>query len=422
VAGRPARRAILAVLALAGLGWAGLGWGSDSASAVIVHLASGPTISYLRVPRARPAAAKADKGPLTYHGGRVMSSNTNYPLYWDPGGAPLYPAGYENGIDRFFEDLAHDSGGVSNSDSLLTQYADGEGEAASYDSHFGEVLLDSDPYPANGCSVAAICLTDEQIRAEITSFVEAHKLPADLHAEYFLLTPPSVESCLEASAKACSDGTSAPGFCAYHGYISASAGTIVYADDPYVAGLSCDPGEHWPNENPSDATIAGGLAHEHSESITDPELDAWYDSKGEEVADKCRTFKEKTELGEPLGLAPDGADYNQLINGDEYSYQQMWSNSAGACEQRLAELPSITKLSPKKGAEAGGTSVTITGSGFTGVLDVHFGTLLGTGVVVVSAKTITAVAPGESKGTVEVTVTTGSGTSRPTKKDRFKYK
>ena len=52
---------------------------------------------------------------------------------------------------------------------------------------------------ANGCSRAPICLTDEQLREELVKFVKAHGLPRDLTHEYFLLTPPGVEDCFEAS-------------------------------------------------------------------------------------------------------------------------------------------------------------------------------------------------------------------------------
>ena len=85
------------------------------------------------------------------------------------------------------------------------------------------------------------------------------------------------------------------------------------------------------------------------------------------------------EFGTPLGTAPDGAPYNQLINGDEYLYQQMWSNERAACEQRAALPPVVTKLSPKKGPAAGGTKVTVTGSGFLGSVTVDFGSSPGNG-------------------------------------------
>ena len=407
-----------------------LAGGAVNASAVIVHL-PGKTLSYQPVPGAQvqaqvQAQVKASAGkPVEYHGGPVMPSNTNYTLYWDPSGGPEYPAGYQSGLNRYFEDLAHDSGGVQNTDSVLTQYKDEAGEFANYNSHFGGALIDTDPYPANGCSAAPTCFTDEQLRAEITKYVEAHKLPMDVQHEYFLLTPPGIESCFEAAGHSCSDGAKHPGYCAYHGDIPVAKAVIVYANDPYVNGMNCDYGEEHPNNNPSDATIGGGLAHEHSESVTDPELSAWYDSKGQEVADKCRTFKQATEFGEPLGKAPDGSNYNQVINGDLYWYQQEWSNETGECEQRSAKLtqpPTVTKVAPKSGPAAGGTSVTITGTNFLTPATVKFGGTPATEVTVNSATSITAVSPAGTTGTVDVTITTTAGTSAINKKDHFKYK
>ncbi|MGO9488808.1 MAG: IPT/TIG domain-containing protein [Solirubrobacteraceae bacterium] len=420
------RRAVRVRVALVLLGAATmLALGASSAAGLIVHL-PGRTLSYSPVTagaqRGARAPAKPDGSrPLEYHNGPVMTSNTNYTLYWDPAGAPEYGPGYQAGIDTWFEGLAHDSGGLQNTDSVLAQYHGKGGEVANYDSHFAGALLDTDPYPANGCSAAPICLTDEQLRAEIVRYVEAENLPMDLGHEYFLLTPEGVESCFEATGHECSAGASHAAYCSYHGFIRVGEGVIVYADIPYMEGTNCDTGEEHPNDSPSDATLGGGLVHEHSESVTDPELNAWFDAKGEEVADKCRTFKVATEFGEPLGKAPDGSNFNQVINGDEYWYQQEWSNETRACAQRLAALPAVTKLTPKKGPSAGGTAVTITGSGFAGTATVDFGGSAASEVTVESTTSIRAISPAGGKGTVDVTVTTSAGTSPVTKKDRFKY-
>ncbi|MET7936160.1 IPT/TIG domain-containing protein, partial [Streptomyces sp. NPDC005322] len=72
--------------------------------------------------------------------------------------------------------------------------------------------------------------------------------------------------------------------------------------------------------------------------------------------------------------------------------------------------PVVTSVSPAQGAPAGGTSVTITGSGFTGATAVRFGPNLATNVVVVSNTQITAKTPAGT-GTVNVTVTGSTGTS-----------
>ncbi|MFI0905203.1 IPT/TIG domain-containing protein, partial [Streptomyces sioyaensis] len=69
----------------------------------------------------------------------------------------------------------------------------------------------------------------------------------------------------------------------------------------------------------------------------------------------------------------------------------------------------MTSVSPNQGAPAGGASVTLTGSGFTGATLVRFGPT-GTNFVIVSDTQITAKTP-PGTGTVQVTVTTPTGTS-----------
>jgi hypothetical protein len=403
-----------------------LALGAGSASAVVVQLQSGKAISYQPLKPA-PGLSALTIQPLAalnliYHGGPVMTSNTNYTFYWSPSGSSAYPAGYQEGVDQYLTDLAHDSGGSENVDSVATQYANGGGEAVAYDSHFAGAILDTDPYPANGCKKAPICLTDAQLQAELSIWVTAHGLPKDLAHEYFILTPPGVENCFESAGAECSAASKAPTYCAYHGSFASGKGTIVYANDAYVTGVEgCDDGEH-PNESPSDGALQGGLSHEHNESTTDPELNAWFASNGEENGDKCRTFATSSEFGTPLGNAPDGSRYNQLVNAREYWYQQEWSNEGSTCKQRLAVgAPSVSKLKPKTGPAAGGTSVTITGSGFTGASAVHFGAALAS-FTVNSSSSITALAPPGTTGSADVTVTGPGGTSATGSADVFKYK
>jgi IPT/TIG domain len=417
-------RAGMLALATASL----LALGASSASAVIVQLTNGKPISYQPLKGASglsalsisPLAASGTSN-LVYHGGPVMTSNTNYTFYWAPSGSPAYPAGYQEGVNRYLEDLAHDSGGEQNVDSVATQYTNGSGEAVAYDSHFAGAIVDTNPYPKNGCKKATICLTDAQLQAELNSYITAHALPRDLAHEYFLLTPPGVEDCFEASGTECSAGSSAPVYCAYHNSFASGGGEIVYANDPYVTGNSgCDDGEH-PNESPSDGVLQGGLSHEHNESTTDPELNAWYGPEGNENGDKCRTFVASSEFGTPLGTAPDGSRYNQLVNGHEYWYQQEWSNAGSTCKQRSAVgTPAVTKLSPVKGPASGGTVVKITGTGFAGITAVHFGAQSASFTVTSTSK-ITATAPPGAPGIVDVTVTNSGGTSAISTADHFKY-
>jgi hypothetical protein len=81
----------------------------------------------------------------------------------------------------------------------------------------------------------------------------------------------------------------------------------------------------------------------------------------------------------------------------------------------------VKRLSPTKGPSAGGTSVLITGTNFTGVTAVKFGSTSAASFTVNSEASITAVSPPGKKGVLDVTVTTHRGRSATSKKDRFKY-
>ncbi|MCX4820442.1 IPT/TIG domain-containing protein [Streptomyces sp. NBC_01142] len=72
--------------------------------------------------------------------------------------------------------------------------------------------------------------------------------------------------------------------------------------------------------------------------------------------------------------------------------------------------PSLTSVSPSQGPTSGGTTVTLTGTGFTGATAVTFGSTPATSYTVNSANQITAVAPAGT-GTVALKVTTPGGTS-----------
>ncbi|MGO9457066.1 MAG: IPT/TIG domain-containing protein [Acidimicrobiales bacterium] len=75
-------------------------------------------------------------------------------------------------------------------------------------------------------------------------------------------------------------------------------------------------------------------------------------------------------------------------------------------------IPTLTKITPSVGKTAGGTTVTLTGSGFVTGATVTFGSgNHGTTVHVSGTASLTVKAPAHAAGTVTVTVTTSGGTS-----------
>jgi hypothetical protein len=262
---------------------------------------------------AHAQAARAGGGSnLAYHGGKVLRTNRTVAIYWGP--ASGFASGYDTLIGQYFDDVAADSGSLTNVYSVLNQYYDGTG-SISYSSSHGTDIYDTSAYPSSGCSdtvsQTSICLSDSQFRAEIAKVVTN----PDPNTTYFVFTGRGVGSCYSSGSCAFSS------YCAYHMNTSVNGVTVQYANQPYTATVpsACDAGYH-PNSSDADPTI-NVVSHEHRESINDPLGNAWYDRRGYEGSDKCAwTFGSVT------------GDYNQTINGHHYILQQEWSNSGSTCK------------------------------------------------------------------------------------------
>jgi hypothetical protein len=309
-----------------------------------------------------------------------------------------------------------------------------------YETHLGKAFADKDAYPSEAtreCSEkpSTPCIDDAQIEAEIGHLIAIGKLPKpgglgageEPHTAYFVMLPPGVSVCDSRTI-----GCSRVQFCAYHSFSFSPPDAEVYAVVPYVADDADCASAQQPN-GISDGALSGGMVHEFAEMITDPLAVGWFNNHGnEEVADICqgawaggnKAFEEKMRYGTPLGTAPDGALYNQVVDGRDYYYQQLWSNEAGGCRQRRGLPPTITKLAPAKGSIAGGKKVKITGLNFENptVTAVDFGNVPAKEFTVVSPTSITAVSPpATAAGPVAVTVTTSAGTNASTPADQFTY-
>lgn len=87
-----------------------------------------------------------------------------------------------------------------------------------------------------------------------------------------------------------------------------------------------------------------------------------------------------------------------------------------------ASPPTVISVTPNTGLAAGGTAITIVGTGLTGATGVTVGGTAATAVVVVSPTTITATTPAHAAGTVDTRVTTPNGVSPiATVSDNFIY-
>jgi alpha-tubulin suppressor-like RCC1 family protein len=84
--------------------------------------------------------------------------------------------------------------------------------------------------------------------------------------------------------------------------------------------------------------------------------------------------------------------------------------------------PVVTKVKPSKGPAAGGTTVTITGTGFSGATEVDFGEAAASGFTVNSPTSISAISPPATGGSMDaIAVTTPNGTGASPAKHGFTY-
>jgi hypothetical protein len=103
------------------------------------------------------------------------------------------------------------------------------------------------------------------------------------------------------------------------------------------------------------------------------------------------------------GVNGNQADDSASASGAAYVFSDLGS----------APPPTVTGISPTSGSAAGGASVTITGTGFTGATGVTFGIVMATGVTVVNDTTITCITPAGSTGAASVVVTAPGGSNTP---------
>ncbi len=121
------------------------------------------------------------------------------------------------------------------------------------------------------------------------------------------------------------------------------------------------------------------------------------------------------EHGSAAGTYDEAAFYDYALDATRVAAH------AAAAGLLASGAPTVTSLTPTTGTSAGGTSVVITGTNFTGATAVKFGTTNATSFTVDSDTQITATSPAHAAGTVDVRVTTPGGTSATGAGDHFTF-
>jgi hypothetical protein len=152
----------------------------------------------------------------------------------------------------------------------------------------------------------------------VSSAISSGRLPKDPNGVYFVLTSADVNE----TSGFCTQ------YCGWHTHSTISGSDIKYAfiGNPDRCPSACEAQSTSPNGNPGADGMASIISHELEESVTDPDLNAWFDRRGAENADKCAwTFG-------TVSPAANGSAYNVVLGGTQYLIQRNWVNSgAGFC-------------------------------------------------------------------------------------------
>jgi hypothetical protein len=397
--------------------------------------------------------------PLLYFGGPVVDTSgkgfTVTPVYWLPQGYSL-PSGYASTINRYVANVAAASGRTDNVYSIADEYYEKTPSGRSYLRYriaAGAPVVDTHPFPANGCKIRSkgntACISDGQLTSELARLIRANGLPTGLGNFYPVFFPAKVET---ADGDTPDSDHSGPDYCGYHSVFGSGKGTVLYANEPFV---QCDQGQAPNGSLLTDGSI-DTLSHELMETMTDPaDKVAWAtnDKTFVEIGDICTPYY-GTPIGSTSAGNPGATEYNQVINGGKYYTQSYFSNAAykasglgngcqlsegdvrrGAAASRLTlesylneiTLPANGKststdhiwVSDKQGYAVGGDAVTfstyvVAGSGVCGTLSKKAGKTDAYGEIDVVYTASTdgvecAIVASEAKGGKSVTATVYQG-------------
>jgi hypothetical protein len=242
-----------------------------------------------------PARSKSSGGNgIFYHGGSLILGGTNIHLIW-------YGNWNNNTATAILPDFAQNIGG-SPYFNINTTYTNGSGKAVTNMCNLSTQVNDN---YSHGTS-----LSD----ASIQSIVAAQN-PTDTNGVYFVLTSADVNE----TSGFCTQ------YCGWHTHATIGGSDIKYAfvGNPDRCPSACEEQTTSPNGNAGADGMASIIAHELEEATTDPDLNAWYDRRGAENADKCAwTFGATSTAG-------NGSLYNMTLGSREYLIQQNWVNANG---------------------------------------------------------------------------------------------
>ena len=249
--------------------------------------------------RQKPPSGKPARGHghgvqnLIDHGGPVLPITHVYAIYWGPLGFPL---DIQSGLTDFFSGFGNNK--YSN---ILAQYFRDSDITTTSSAFIADAFDTSSPpfKPSVSTIASEVC---NQINTP------GSRVTLDSEGIYFVIT---------------SNFPKGINFCGYHSLGTCNGQPIPFVYIPNLTGVGgCEiagaSGNPYSIATQSTANVA---AHEEAEVMTDPQLNAWFDSGGMEVGDKCSFQFSGTVT---------------LSNSNKnWQLQELWSNAVTGCVQQL---------------------------------------------------------------------------------------
>jgi len=241
---------------------------------------------------------------LSWHGGPIMVSARTTAIFW---GASWNHADQQDkitGLDSFYSGM----GGTAY-DRTSNEYTDSTRTVTDDVSYAGHLIDTSQATGGNSTSA---------ILSEVCKMI-SNPVSNGYYPVYVNI------------------GRGNAGYCAWHSAGTCGGVIVQFAFFFNLDGdVGCDPNDNLSGHSQGLAALANVSAHELSEARTDPRLNAWYDSSGEENSDKCA-----------WSFGPTLVPFN---NGTSWKLQGNWSNSAYNSSNR-----GYANNSGQKGCLDGGT-------------------------------------------------------------------
>lgn len=303
---RSARAAITALGVVAAMLAASAPAASATSAAAMPGGAASPavtnarTIAYTPVIGEVSATGKSKPPKITYHGGPTMANAAGNNVYviwygtWDDAEEKAL-------VTTFITNLSNSKYWAINS-----AYTNASKKKISKVLTVAGQITDDYSQGRSGLNTASFA-------AAVSSAITTNALPKDENGIYLVLTSADV-TVTDFMQR----------FCGWHTATTVSGSSIKFSfvGDADLA-TACTPQQTSPNGNARVDAMLSVIAHELAETVTDPNLNAWYDANNEENADKCAWTFGKTLTTQS------GAKYNVTLNGKNYYLQQNWKKGGG---------------------------------------------------------------------------------------------